>query len=539
VSFAIVLYERGGFDVVLVAGKTPRPLSGSIGAVNADGSVAAWVAGSPRLDYPNIIADPDDDIRYSFSWTNAGLDLVLTSLDIPPAVTVGRPVTISGTITNAGSTEVTSCRLRYSIDGGEELNMEAEGLALTTSGTWDFDHVIAWTPSSAGRVHSIRVIVDSINGGLDDEVPDNNSMTVKTVVQRGTGSEKRVLVEEFTGAWCGWCPDGGLQIEALRDQLPAAVTVALHTGGTDAMETAVSAELAEAFRPSYPTAMIDRTQFDGEAGVPIQRSGNAWISRAQRRMQEFTPLEILISAGWNSTSDEGFAQVTVQFSDYAPEDDYRLHCWIVSPSMSGDGRGWDQRNYYSGHANYPTHPYHDLPDPIVGYQHKHVQQVSLTGTWGIAGIISSFPQADEEYTHRFEFDASDYPDPSKAEGEWRVVAFVTRHHGPSSDREVLNAAEHGLMAVDVEGVPEADFRITGLYPQPLHGQGSLQLQLDRAARLRITISNLLGKETLLDEGDYAIGMHTLTLSTHALRPGMYHLRVSDGRRMLSRTILVL
>ena len=168
-----------------------------------------------------------------------------------------------------------------------------------------------------------------------------------------------------------------------------------------------------------------------------------------------------------------------------------------------------------------------------------MQQVSLSGTWGLAGVIPILQRIDQEYMHRFEFDASDYPDPSKAEGEWRVVAFVTRHHGPSGDREVLNATEHGLMAVDVKGVSEADFRITGLYPQPLHGVGSLQLQLDRAARLRITVTDLLGRETLLDQGDFTTGMHTLTLSTSSLRPGMYHLRVSDGRRMLTRTFVVM
>ena len=539
ISFAIVLYEQGGFEIVLVAGKTPRPLSGSIGAVNADGSAEAWVAGSPRLDYPEVTADPDDDLRYLFSWTDAGLDLLLTTVDLPAAVRVGQPVTISGTITNAGATEVTSCRVRYTIDDGPMLDMEAEGLALPSSAAWHFDHVIAWTPSVAGRVHSVHVVVDSINSGMEDEVPENNTKTVTTVVQRGTGATKRVLVEEFTGAWCGWCPDGGLQIERLREQYPTAVTVALHAGGTDAMETPVSAELAEVFRPSYPTAMIDRVQFDGQTGVPIQRTGDAWMQRTGERMQDFTPCDVHVTAGWNSTSDEGFARVRVRFSDFAPEDFYRVHCWLVKPVMSGDGRGWDQSNSYSGHPNYPTHPCHDLPNPIVGYEHHHVQQLSLTGTWGILGVVPNLPQADQEYERRFEFDAADFPTGVEAEGEWRVVAFVTRHHGASSERVVLNATETGLLAVNVQEMPTTDFRIDGIYPQPLRGQAGLRLQLDRSAHLRITAVDMLGRETSLSEADAAAGMVTMALDTQALRPGSYLLRVTDGQRQLTHAVVIM
>ncbi|MCB2203523.1 hypothetical protein KQI65_02145 [bacterium] len=539
VSFAIVLYERGDFEVVLVAGKTPRPLSGSIGAISADGSAEAWVEGSPRLDYPNISSSPDDDVRYAFSWTNAALDLVLLSLDIPPAVRVGEAVSIGGTVTNAGSTEVTSCRLRYSIDGTVPQVMEATDLGLTSSGTWEFRHAIAWTPAVAGQLHSITVTVDSINGGVEDEVPSNNSLSTDVVVQRGTGSEKRVLVEEFTGAWCGWCPDGGLQVEELLAQYPAAVAVALHAGGTDAMKTATSLELADTYRPSYPNAMIDRVLFERETAVPIQRTGGAWLARAAERLQAFTPCAVSVDAQWDHWTQQGFADVTVQFSDYAPEDDYRLHCWVVADELTGQGTGWDQSNYYSGHANYPDHPYHDLPNPIIGYRHRHVQYASLTGDWGIKGVVPNLPQADAEYTRRFNFDGMSMPYGDGVPLACRIVAFVTRHHGAVNEREVLNVSESGMRVLSTEVLHAANFAIDGIYPQPLRDAGTLRLRTDRAAHLRVTVTDLLGREFLLHAGFTGSGTHHLPLVFEGLHSGSYLLRVSDGSRMLARPVIIM
>lgn len=48
---------------------------------------------------------------------------------------------------------------------------------------------------------------------------------------------KKVLLEEFTGAWCGWCVDGHLRVEQMMAATPnRIIPVMVHSG--DGMEPA-------------------------------------------------------------------------------------------------------------------------------------------------------------------------------------------------------------------------------------------------------------------------------------------------------------
>jgi hypothetical protein len=68
VSFAIVLHEAGGFDIVHMAGSTMRPLTGSVGLIGRGAGALLLVPGSPDLPFPPVTADPNDDINYFFSF---------------------------------------------------------------------------------------------------------------------------------------------------------------------------------------------------------------------------------------------------------------------------------------------------------------------------------------------------------------------------------------------------------------------------------------------------------------------------------------
>ena len=88
------------------------------------------------------------------------------------------------------------------------------------------------------------------------------------------GPAKRVLLEQFTGAWCGWCVDGSVVIENLLAQYPnQLIAVKVHQG--DGME--IPKVMADTLRPfvnGYPSGAIDRMLFSGQTTVAIGR--NAW-----------------------------------------------------------------------------------------------------------------------------------------------------------------------------------------------------------------------------------------------------------------------
>ena len=77
--------------------------------------------------------------------------------------------------------------------------------------------------------------------------------------------EKRILVEDYTGTWCGWCPRVSYGIEQVGLSTDKAVFAAIHRGGTDpngqgydpwnfnatALENLIGLQ-------GYPTAMLNR-----------------------------------------------------------------------------------------------------------------------------------------------------------------------------------------------------------------------------------------------------------------------------------------
>ena len=81
---------------------------------------------------------------------------------------------------------------------------------------------------------------------------------------------KRVLLEQFTGAWCGWCVDGSVVMDELIKEFPDNfIGVKMHQG--DAMEIPKVFDSIKALVPFYPSGAIDRVTFAGEQTVGTSR----------------------------------------------------------------------------------------------------------------------------------------------------------------------------------------------------------------------------------------------------------------------------
>jgi hypothetical protein len=380
--------------------------------------------------------------------------------------------------------------------------------------------------------------VERVNGGTADERPDNDALSMNVFIILGVSSEKHVLVEEFTGAWCGWCPDGGLQMEELALTYPSrAVPVAIHAGGVDAMLTPEGDSIATAYNPSYPMAMIDRALLPGESRVPIARSSNAWILRAGERLQLYTPLHVSTTGSVNSTNGACTVNVSVYFSDFAPPAEYRVHAFLVVDALTGEGRGWDQRNLYSNNPAYPTHPFFSKPDPVVGHVHRHVLRHMLTGTWGRADIIPRQPVANEVYQTRFDTMLPVPLDPT----EYRIVAFVTRHEDDINQREVLNVVSEGMLMLANGNVASdiGELHVASVFPQPARDVVVLDIAAPSAAQLRVSLHDLLGREiSLIHEGLVDEGVWHIPVKTSTLRGGTYMVCVRHGAAALWKPVTI-
>jgi hypothetical protein len=85
------------------------------------------------------------------------------------------------------------------------------------------------------------------------------SPTIQIPVIQGINFNKRVLIEDYTGTWCQYCPRVSYSISQVRAQTNDAVVVAIHRGASDPYNFSAASVLESMIGlTGYPTAMLNR-----------------------------------------------------------------------------------------------------------------------------------------------------------------------------------------------------------------------------------------------------------------------------------------
>ena len=231
------------------------------------------------------------------------------------------------------------------------------------------------------------------------------SNTLQVNVQEPpTKFNKRVLIEDYTGTWCGYCPRVAYGIELVKAQTSEAVSVAIHRGSTSsssgtydpynysagALEDLINLE-------GYPTAMLNRTTLwnypepNNVSQVTGLASGDADLGLA------LTP-----SLNGNTIT----LDVQVKFGGQFTSTTAKLVVYVLE-----DGLIFDQTNYTS---------YYGGTSVISNFTHNDVLRASLTDLLG--DIVPSSEIATENvYTKSF---SVAIPSNVTNSSNMSVVAFV-------------------------------------------------------------------------------------------------------------------
>ena len=267
-------------------------------------------------------------------------------------------------------------------------------------------------------------------GGCEDEPDDFEVSKVPSTFT------KKVLIEEFTGAWCGYCPDGAHIVESIiNDNNGKVVGVSLHSG--DAMEVAHTNFLETTYQNTgYPSGMVDRVPFDGS--TCLNRVYWEYVANNQLLETAVCGLAIISEVnGQNAT-----VEVHAGFNSALNGDDYRLTVYLIEDGVTGTGYGYDQRNYYTTVAE---SPFYNLGNPIEGYEHNHTLRAILSESLGDAIMVSEMASGGE-HIETYTVDLSPYN-----KNKLSIVAFVNYVGLSSTEHEVLN-----VQKCDIDGFQDWD-----------------------------------------------------------------------------------
>ena len=256
------------------------------------------------------------------------------------------------------------------------------------------------------------------------------ALAVIAATATGTKAQvQNVLLEQHTGTWCGWCPDGTVKMdEILALYGRQVVGVKIHNG--DAMEIPEESVIGAALGlTGYPTGSVDRKSFGGS--VFLNRGD--WKTACQARMQQRAKAEVDCFYTLDKRTRVVRIQVVANMVE-AMDCPLQFNAFIVEDDVTETGTGYDQHNYLSGRAGFENHPYYKQPSLLVGYHHMKVVRKMLGGAWGVTGALPASVKAGEVYSHVFE---------ATIDTKWNIdqVWFVGMLQADAdTNKEIINSA---------------------------------------------------------------------------------------------------
>lgn len=191
-------------------------------------------------------------------------------------------------------------------------------------------------------------------------LPVNAQNIVSTEIEN-----KNVVLEEYTGIKCGYCPEGHAIAQAIKDDHPEdVVLINIHQGSFAVPEgeqpdfrTPWGEALAEQYGiSSYPTGTINRHLFNGGNGV-LDRS--AWAGAANQILAQESYLNVACEATVIAATRQLMVLVEVYYTGDSPVSSNFLNVALLQNNVIG---------YQTGDDN---------------YHHMHMLRHFLTGQWGI------------------------------------------------------------------------------------------------------------------------------------------------------------
>jgi len=204
-------------------------------------------------------------------------------------------------------------------------------------------------------------------------------VTAQTPTFVSTNPEnKNIILEEFTGIYCGFCPDGHAIGQSLHDANPNDVfLINIHTGSyaspsggdPDFRVDPIGANIANQSNLSgYPAGTVNRHLFTMSQGGGTAMSRGDWSNASSQLLLEPSPVNIGLQASVDMATNVLTVDVEVYYTGSQSVTSNMLNIAVVQNNVEGPQSG------ASGN------PAGVLPNG--NYNHQHMLRHMMTGNWG-------------------------------------------------------------------------------------------------------------------------------------------------------------
>ena len=301
-----------------------------------------------------------------------------------------------------------------------------------------------------------------------------------------TPQNRKVVLEEFTGIRCGYCPMGHRKTNTLRAEHPGEVFVInIHQGdlsspqsGMDDYRTNYGDALAsQCGVESWPTLSVNRHLFPNQTAIGlVNDNGTIWSDRTEEvlAMEAYANIAARATVDWQTRE----MQITVQiyYTDSSSESSNYLNIALLQDYIYG---------YQSGASS--------NPDQVDGnyYVHMHALRDLITGQWGeeiTTTIQGSF--VEKTYTYTIPEAVRDIPVEME---NISVVAFLAEGR-----TEIINGCEAELSFTN--GGPDYILHLSN-FAQEAHNTCDSRIRFSAKAEIRAAVEPVSSMDFILNTPD--------------------------------------
>lgn len=471
-----------------------------------------------RLAFRNISNDKFllaiDDILV-FDAQNR--DAAMTTSDVKKYVLKGGEAEISYTIKNTGLNTINQMEVEWT-DGVDTYTDQLTGLNVKFFETYSGKFKTKVSVADATQI-DITAKVISVNG-VPDSVLENN---VNTLVVRGLDKAipLKMVVEEATGTWCGWCPRGAVNMELMREKYPDEfIGIAVHNEDPMMVQDYNDGLTALPGFGGFPSVVINRSTIEDPADMETILLDNV--------RQENGPVEVSATGTFNDRTIT--VDASVDFNTQFLNEDLKLIAVLVEDGVKGTTSGYNQTNYYANNAVGVMGGFETLPDPVPASQMVY-NEVGRELIFGFEGRPNTFST---------EINAGDFADLSfdvevpAALNINNVYVVVMVADGQGT---ILGGAHTESKTVSSNDV-NADLLSMGITPNPAADVTYIDINLPKKETVTMQIVNQLGQTIAAKNYGELSGKQVLPVITQDFGKGIYFVRMAAGNTQQTLKLIV-
>jgi hypothetical protein len=349
-----------------------------------------------------------------------------------------------------------------------------------------------------------------------------------------TGGQRYVLIEDVTGAWCQFCPDGTVKQEQVLAAEPKAIGTALHNADKMTFPDGNVVMASPNLVGGYPGGLVDRKRWPGyqSSGYPTTHvNRTSWATVAAQVVSTTPTWDVSLSHSYIAATRTVSVTVTAK-SRIAQTGNFNVNAWIIEDSVIGPNlTGYNQVNYYNTQSG---HPYYQAGSPIVGFVHRHVERAYLGGTWGTTGVIPANAPMNGTYSKTYtyvipgKYDSVSTGAPVVNLNRISIIGMVMRDTTSKSDREILNSIQAKLKTSpnSVENLPALNN--LSIYPNPAQDVVTVKGILNTPSDVTVAIINTLGQTVLEKSYHYTSSYFGESISIESLTNGVYFMNITTA-----------